>query len=761
MIKSVSYPLLAAALVFVPSKVHGGYLYPSPQGQGFIVPTFATEYSEWDIFYSPNAANYPDYAAPFGTKQSATAAGFTPPADSKPTNPVAYWNVNNPTITQTNTAAEAFIIGPGVSGNIYSFKEATSFVLDDTVSQPLGTVVFQFQTEGTLVDFSSIKLVYNTGGGQQELSAKEYVREYSGSGSSFGGAGNRVALQWDLTGLGITSYQIVFHAEGSSMSFQQAVLDTASTYGAVVPESRSWNKAGTGNWSTGSNWLQGSTSVANGNVRFVNPGAATVTLDGSRVQGEIIFDTASNVTINPSAGSTLTSNTGVTTTEAATGLYTINSQFALGAPDFFDIRAGEVRLAGVVSGAYGFTKTGDGILSLLGNNTFTGAIAVEAGTLRLAGVNNYIGATSLLAGKLVVAANAPSGAAGALGNASSVVTVGDVSGNFDPLPPAELFIDGNFNVGRGILIATGTDVKRLGAMNASTGAVFSGAVNLQAADNVFLTARSKTDRLTFSGAITGGGTGLKVTLDGAGTVVYSGANKTYDSSTVINSGTLVIAAGTQFTGNGDVILNSSLQVDGVLGGAGALNFNSSIAALSGTGAVNRPIKLGFGNVIAPGPNLGRGVGTLTAGAGLEFGSIGFYGWGLRDAQAGAGVGWDLISVNGSLDITAIAGTFTLSVSSLDASGNFGLASNFNEALSYAWKILTTTDGITGFNSVGNSFTINTATFYNPKSGTWSVSQIGNDLYLNYTAIPEPSTWMLLTFAGISAVIAIRLRRKSA
>ncbi len=150
-------------VVVVPSKVRAGYLFPSPQGEGFIVPTFATEYSEWNIFYSPNGANYPDIAGPFGTKQSASSAGFTPPADSSPSNPQAYWNVNNPTITQTNTAANAFIIGQGVSGNIYSPTGPTSFVVNDTVSQALGTVVFQFQTEGTLVDFSSIKLVLQYG----------------------------------------------------------------------------------------------------------------------------------------------------------------------------------------------------------------------------------------------------------------------------------------------------------------------------------------------------------------------------------------------------------------------------------------------------------------------------------------------------------------------------------------------------------------------------------------------------------------------
>jgi autotransporter-associated beta strand protein len=41
-------------------------------------------------------------------------------------------------------------------------------------------------------------------------------------------------------------------------------------------------------------------------------------------------------------------------------------------------------LSGVLSGTGGFTKTGDGVLELSGNNTYSGALAVQAGVLALA-----------------------------------------------------------------------------------------------------------------------------------------------------------------------------------------------------------------------------------------------------------------------------------------------------------------------------------------------------------------------------------------
>ena len=205
---------------------------------GYLTPAFTTQYTAWDVFYAPNGgANYPDFAAPYGTYQSASQAGFAAPADANPADPSAYFDTRNATITQTG--ASAFIISPGAQGggNIYSFSGVTSYHLDNTsASGPLGTVAFQFQTDGTLMDFDSIRLQYTNGSGNTvSLAPGDMLREYRSSGSSFGGLTNRTALQWDLTGLGITSYRLTYNSQGSSNSFQQAVLDTAATYGAILP----------------------------------------------------------------------------------------------------------------------------------------------------------------------------------------------------------------------------------------------------------------------------------------------------------------------------------------------------------------------------------------------------------------------------------------------------------------------------------------------------------------------------------------------
>jgi len=540
--------------------LYDGYLIPSFDGE----PN--TEYSAWEIFYSPGATvpNYPDLAAPNGSYQSASNAGFTLPSGStSPADPLAFWHLDNPTITQIG--ASAFIIGPGFIGNIYSFSGPLAFTIEDTTDYPLGTVVFQFQSDGTLVDFDSIKLIYDTGSGPQELVPDETIREYASNTSSFGGFSNRNALQWDLSGLGITEYEIVMEATGSSMSLQQAGLDTSISYAAVVPESRTWIASGSGNWSDGGNWAESSTSVPNGNVRFANGAPVGVELDGNRTVGELRFESAQDVLIGSATNAVLTSNTGIITSASATGLYTLTTDYALGAFTPFNIAAGEVELAGVVSGPYGLIKSGEGMLVLSHDNTFTQGVGVQGGTLRLGGVNNYTGATSVIFGRLEVAEHAPDGAPGALGNASSDIAVGADDTLFTGITtPAELVIVGDHIIERDITLSVGAFDKALGARNTSAGATFSGAISLSAdSTNIRFAARQSGDSVAFTGPITGGDPLNTITINGDGNegiVQFSGANKTYNSTTIVAAGELRLNGGSSLSGNGDLLVQGGSAV---------------------------------------------------------------------------------------------------------------------------------------------------------------------------------------------------------
>lgn len=809
--------LTASAMLAGAVGSFAGVLYnpTTPTSNGFYTPTLDYEnlyyeYSAWDVFYAPHTeGNYPDLFAPWGGEE-APGGGWQPVhrPSSFPGSPVynpasalAYWDLRNPTIKQTGTTS-TFIIGPDVTGNIYSYQSKTSYVLSDNLADSgsptanfaqIGGVIFQFQTDGTNVDFSTLRLVWTDGSQDHVIYATEaeYLREFSGgdSGSTHwsagSGYGNRVAIQWDLSdlttllGAPVTSYKILWDSESSSMSFQKADLIVTEDYDAGIPHAAIWTGT-TGNWTQSANWsLKAGSGLtlpeANGNLRFQNSGTTTVTLnDGHHTVGELIFENAANVTINSAAGQSyrLTTNTGITTRSTAMGTYTINTGVQLGALNFFEIQGGTVNMNGVISGTQGLVKTGQGTLNLTANNTFTGFLALQEGTLRLSGTNTYSGTTTLLNGRLILAAHA--GATGALGTSNTDIAFGADASLYQYVSEgsallAELMVDGDFTLSRNLALAAGDFGKRVGAMNTSSiGATVSGAISLtsatadplsptSAAGSVYFTAQNATDVLHLTGVVTGGNTAKSVTLDGQGTVVYSGANKTYSNATVVEKGRLVIAAGTSHTGNGNytVKAGAKLQIDGTLGGTGALNMEAG--TLGGKGIVQRAVIFDQGDRLAP----GNSTGTLTFTQGITFGGGGGYLWELQDVEAGIGTGWDHTAVQGSLTITATSSDrFVISLQSLASNGNSGLVQDFDGVNGlYDWVLLTASSGITGFSA--DKFTIDLGSFANAYAGGFSLSQLLNgdgstSLVLHYSAVPEPGRFLLLTAA--TAVLLLRRRR---
>ncbi|MBM3881910.1 MAG: LEPR-XLL domain-containing protein, partial [Verrucomicrobia bacterium] len=91
-----------------------------------------------------------------------------------------------------------------------------------------------------------------------------------------------------------------------------------------------------------------------------------------------------------------------------------------------------------------------------------------------------------------------------------------------------------------------------------------------------------------------------------------------------------------------------------------------------------------------------------------------YIWEINDVDAGAGAnpGWDLIRITGGLAINATsASKFNLQLTSLTAANAAGSVGDFNAASTYAWEILNTTTGITGFDR--SAIQVSTAAFTNP------------------------------------------------
>jgi len=742
-------------------SVRGSYLFTD-----FLNPWLDglnTDYSAWNYtstgnlgeypFYAANGApNFPTSAAPYGDWTPASVAGVSNPGAGSWTsaNPSAFWDSRNPRIIQNG--APAFVTS---SGGIYSYQGPTSFTLQGATPYNLGTVVFQFQTEGTTVDFSSILLKYTDATGSHTVAPNEWIQEFSGSASSFGGLTNRVALQWSLGGLNISSYQIVFIAEGSSMSLQQVLLDTASNYAAVVPSSGKWTGA-SGNWSNTSMWAQNTTNhnylpQENGNVTFANSGSSTVTLDAGHSVGELTFDTPYSATIASTGGAAITSNTGIATTTQATGEYDINAPFVLNALNLFHINAGSVVMNGPISGSYGLVKDGNGTLTLAANNTFSGGLEIEAGTVRVSGANTYGGATVVLFGNLVVAADA--GATGALGSSTSTISLGADSSLYEFLggTGAGIVIDGDHTISRPIAMENGSFEKVLGTQHTAGGATFSGAIALGTATNVHLNAAAATDILSFSGGMSGGATNGQVVIDGQGTVVFTGNGRqySYGLTTNVASGILRIDQGAAVSGSGNVSVNGGqLIVRGTIGGSGSVSVNSG--TLSGDGTINRQITVSSGGRLSP----GFGIGSIATQAETWAGGSTLH-IELTNANGTHGSGWDQINITGGLDLQATgANRVKIELATVTSSGALGLLSSFDPQASYTWQFVSTSTGITGFDP--SKFTIDASAFRGA-AGDFSVGMNGNSLVLQYVAVPEPCAASLILGGTLTAFYRRRRR----
>lgn len=204
---------------------------------------------------------------------------------------------------------------------------------------------------------------------------------------------------------------------------------------------------------------------------------------------------------------------------------------------------GTIRLS---SGA-GVSMAAGGHYVFSGKLTANGTVGVAGTThvLELSGsTSDYTGATSVTAGRLIISANAPSGSAGALGNATSEVLVGNASGTADS---TLLFGAAGVTVGRNIRLQTGNSgVATIGALNASGTSTFSGNVTLgtnSAAAKPLTIFSTAGGTLAFDGnllrAASATGVTDALTLNGGGTVIFRGSNS-YTGTTRINGGTLLL-----------------------------------------------------------------------------------------------------------------------------------------------------------------------------------------------------------------------------
>jgi T5SS/PEP-CTERM-associated repeat protein len=249
---------------------------------------------------------------------------------------------------------------------------------------------------------------------------------------------------------------------------------------------------------------------------------------------------------------------------------------------------------------------------------------------------------------------------------------------------------------------------------------------------------------------------------GTGTINFNQSNATTISAVISGSGTVnQLGSGTTTLSANNTYAGTTTVTGGLLnvnGSVGSVTVSSG-GSLGGSGTTGSLLVNG---TLTP----GNSPGTLNTGSQTWFNGAN-YNWQIFNATGSAGSGYDLLNISGSLDLSNLtAGGFGINMWSLsginpDVNGN---ATNFNAANNYSWILAQAAAGITGFEatdfSIFTSAANGTAGFSNTLDGALSIAVDGNNLVLNYQAVPEPSTYTLLGLGVVGMLITLRRRARA-
>lgn len=541
-----------------------------------------------------------------------------------------------------------------------------------------------------------------------------------------------------------------------------------------------------------------------------NGGAATLNISngGTVVTGGGLYLLSTNAALNFEAGGTLQILNGAKLSTVDPAGFDINGNLVFTGPSAVDgpLRIGSGGTNGSLSGNL-FT-TSSVTFNRSDNLAYSGNIGGRAtlikegaGTLTLSGSNNFSGDTLVNNGRLLL------GSSTALGNAA-VVKV-NTNGTIEA---GQRVVVGYLDVNGGTVVGSNNLVSALTLVNSGQVAGLADGVDFAAGILKRTAGVATVDGAnTFTGVVrveagtlqmTNGGSfasASSLLLSNAATVDLNDISQQFSS--VNGAGSLALGSGTLTVGG-----NESSDFSGAISGTGAVvKSGSGIMTLSGTSTYSGATTVSGGELVVDGAansstvtvndgatlsgsgsigglivnaggtiSPGNSPGTTTVAGNAVWNAGGDYNWEIYDATpGGAGTGWDLYDITGTLDLTAlsIGNEFNINLWSLSqvAPDINGDAINFNPATTYTWTIATAAGGITGYTGTGqfniNTFATNgTGGFSNLTTGTFSVVQSGNDLNLVYNssaAVPEPGTWAAAALlAGGAAFMRWRKRKVS-
>jgi autotransporter-associated beta strand protein/T5SS/PEP-CTERM-associated repeat protein len=314
-------------------------------------------------------------------------------------------------------------------------------------------------------------------------------------------------------------------ANRDAVAASTLVADQSSSIQFSVAGANTYNLGGLGG--VGSIAIGNNTLSIGANNQNTSYGSATGSLSGTG--GSIVK--VGNGTLTFAGNNTYTGSTTISagtlalgsggTSGSVTGNITNNADLVFN-------RSGNYTFADVVSGAGNVTQAGTGVLTLSGNNTYTGNTTVNSGTLSLNG--------SLASSTVSIASGAGLNTSGGLSQNSAVANAG------------------NFTVNA---------AETIGSLSGSGNTILNAALTTGALGNP-----GNPDQI--SGIISGNGAITFNSIPSANKASALTANNTYTGSTTVSNSTLILS------GNGSIASSSFLT----LGANATLNINSVTAGSS-------------------------------------------------------------------------------------------------------------------------------------------------------------------------------------
>jgi fibronectin-binding autotransporter adhesin len=371
-----------------------------------------------------------------------------------------------------------------------------------------------------------------------------------------------------------------------------------------------WNNNGGGSWNVAGNWTGGIPNAAGATATLASsPGItapATITLDGNKTLGSLVFNNATgnaaappiSYTIAPGSGGSLTVDNGA----AQAGITDLNGSHLISAPVVFNSNTlvtianltDSLTFSSGISGNGGLIVVGPGTVVLSGSNTYLGGTNISSGILQVGvgGTNGSIPAGTVtdngnLAFNYSNAAtltNTILGTGGLIQEGPStliVSTANTYTGNTN-VSAGTLQIGTGGAIGTGGLIVASGAVFDLNGTSPSVGSLSGGGIidNVTAGGTLTLTTGSGNNSTGFSGVIKNTTGTISLLKVGSGTLTLGGIN-TYTGTTTIGaqSGASAANAGaitlTGTIGGGSAVAAVIVGDDATLNiNGGTLNTNS-------------------------------------------------------------------------------------------------------------------------------------------------------------------------------------------